>query len=345
METQLTPTCTHEPLIRVSFFPRVADTDPVQRILPVSRLFHGLVSRVREPGIPLPGQEVQDCIPVASGARYPEGVSRRRDHVVDVQAVWVNINNSVLAPTDEYWPELDGSISDRPKTKPTPVPDPLTISDVVMRMERAGIASAIHTTRSNTPECPRFCAMIPLAEAIPPELLPQATDWILERLGIYDRLHCVNLDQLRNPAGINNLPTIPLCGPLVWHVVDGTVLEVPVEQIRGRPLLERPIPDWLVDLNHRRTELATTTVMNGPISIDPAEWLMGLGCHVSPERPWRDGTRRRTTCPWAREHVRGIGDDCAVIIYLPGGSPVWICGDMCHRHLGIADLIRAKRGA
>ena len=345
MPTQPTDITTTETRIHGSFFSQVADTTPVQRALPVSRFLHGLLSRVRVPAIPAPGQDVQDCIPVGSGARYPEGLTRCREHVLDVQAIWLNINNHVFERTDDYWPELDGSPSDRPKSRPVPVPGPIALSDMVTRLERAGIASAVHTTYSHTPECPRFCAIVPLAEAIPVEFLAQATDWILERLGLDNRLASVHLDHLRNPAAINNLLTTPLYWPLIERRVDGGVLSIPVDKIRGRKLLGRPIPEWLADLNCQRAELAGDNAPRGSCSIDPAELLVALGCQVYKERPWVTGTRRRTTCPWAREHVRGIGEDCAVIIYPTTGSPTWICGDAGHRHMGVADLLRAKRGA
>jgi hypothetical protein len=216
---------------------------------------------------------------------------------------------------------------------------------MVTRLERAGIASAVHTTYSHTPEGPRSCAIIPLAEAIPVELLPRATDWILERLGLEHRLTCVHLDHLRNPAAVNNLITTPLYWPLIQRLVDGKVLAIPIEQIRGRKLFERPIPEWLLDLNRKRAELAISSAVQDASSIDPAELLRELGCQVYPERPWVKGTRRRSTCPWAREHVRGIGEDCTVVIYPTNGSPAWICGDAGHRHLGVGDLLRATRGA
>lgn len=199
-----------------------------------------------------------------------------------------------------------------------------------------------YTTLSHSEAHPRIRLFIPLGEPVPPDIWPLATDWIMERIGIHNRLECVDLPGQRNSAGLGVLPTPPLNAELQRDRVDGDLLVIPQEEVRQRQLLTLPVPEWQRELTRQRL-MTASLVRPHPIwrLTDPAELLVELGCKVFPERPWRHGSKRRTTCPWASEHSGGLDDDCGVVFYPSAGRPFWRCAHSGHTHMGVMDLLHA----
>ena len=323
--------------IHISFFPPGLNV-PTQRDVPLSRLLDSLTGRIWLPVVCGDGHDLDQCTAAISGGRYPEGASRCRDEVVDSQMVVLDIPNAQPMPTGEYWADLDGTVSDRPKTRLVGVEDPISFTDALGRLSDAGIAGTGFTATEHTPEMPWTRLMVPLAKPVPRGLWPAATDSVLEALNLHRSLLHVDFHSARNPAGKATLPTPPRYWPLLQRRVDGRLLDLPIETLRGRTLFRVPVPTWLEALNQVRAERAPS--LPALPEVDPAELVAELGCHVFPERSMSSGTGRRTTCPWATEHVAGMGDDSAVVLYHLDQPPTWRCIDPGHTHMGVADLLQ-----
>jgi len=329
--------------IHFSFFSKIRDVHPDQHDIPVDRLMHSLANQIWMPAVI--GSDIQalkQSVAVGSGGIYPPGATRGRDQVVANQLMFVDVDNTISLPSEEYWLEADGRPSDRPKTKKTGISNPVTFTEAVRTLESAGLGGVVYTTASHTSSLPRIRIALPLAEAVPADVWPQATDWILRQLALDGNLESIDLPHLRNPAAVAILPTHPIAGRLLQRRVDGEIARVPIEAIRGQALLRLPPPQWQQDLNRRRLE-RTGFIRPHPIwqAADPADLLRELGCQVFQERPWVHGTKCRTTCPWSSEHTGGVDDDAGVVFYPSIGRPGWKCAHAGHAHMGVWDLLRA----
>jgi len=330
--------------VHASYFANVMDTLPIGRVHSLDRLLGSLSTRIWFPAVTTDLQARKLSTPLISGAVYAPGATRCRDEVLGIHLGIIDLDNGRKVPGDRCYPERDGSPSDRPILVTQPVERPVTVAEAADRMWAAGIAGVAYATLSHTPGRPKTRIILPLAEAVPVDLWPQAADWILSKLGLDERIECVDLPHLRNPAAVAVLPTQPVNGPLLRQRVDGDLLRVPLDEIRDRPLLAPPEAEW--QRTQRMERLARMATLPSPHRIwrevcDPADLLRELGCTIFRERPWAHGTKCRTTCPWAAEHNGGLDDDAGVIYYPTAGRPGWRCAHSGHAHLGMTDLLRA----
>lgn len=331
--------------VRASYFQSVTSTRPTVCQHDPGRFLATLATRVWAPAVA--GGDAKSrkmSTPVISGALYGPDGTRSREHVQGIGMAIIDIDNSKSIPTGDYHQNSDGSSSDRPILKKVRVDSPVSVSDAADMLWAGRAAGVVYSTLSHSPGWPKVRLALPLAREVPPGLWEVVADEILRRIGLSDRLDCIDLAHLRNVAAVSVLPTEPVAGPLIRHVHHGELLDVSWENLAGEAPLHQAEPEWAVRLFQDRIA-AAAAIPDGHLAwlsdADPADLLKELGCLVYAERPWSGGTKRRTTCPWSREHSGGVDDDAGVVYYPVNGRPIWRCSHAGHLHLDESDLIRA----
>ena len=243
-----------------------------------------------------------------------------------------------------------GLPGNRPRLRTLMVPQPVNFSEVQEALRAAGVDSYSWSTWSNRPDWPKFRVLVPLAHPVPADLWEAATEWILERLSFNAFRRGLDLPVLRDIARLNFLPGAPDPGSICRGRTDGDPLAVPLDRIPPAAVPALPVAPWQAAIQaERKAQVAggerwwTAYRVGGrPVdfaALDLPSLLAGRGLKVGSPKPYKDGTKRRCTCPFGREHSGGRDDDSAVIILAPGRWPAFHCAHSHHAHLGLADVI------
>jgi len=312
-------------------------------------------ARNRTPA-PLPeGHDPKKGIPGVCGATFEAGKTRSCAHVVSLQLVLLDLDNSEEFLTGEMHP------SGRPVMGKRPIQAPALIGPVCDELERLGIAAYAWSTWSSTPEWPRFRLVIPLAAPVLPDVWPSLGEWVIGVSGLARWRGCLDLPVLRDTARLNFLPAQRPGGPPVERrQVQARILPPPSHEELVRQAAPPPeLAPWQKEAMARRE--ASGQASGGGAGkhawakrfrgrdgrlldlreLDACRLLEALGCRIGAARSMGGATKFRTTCPWPAEHSHQLDDDSAVLILEPGKWPSWKCLHSHHAHLGLFDLLEA----
>lgn len=292
------------------------------------------------------GEDAKKAIPALSAARFRSGGIRCTADVESVAFLGLDFDNArtVADPTGATQP------SGAPVLVKAPVASPAQLGEIADRIAAAGAAAALYSTWSSTAVWLRFRALIPFATPVPPDLLPQAAEWALEHLGLAPWRECLDLGATRRAAGIWFLPAAPDPAGIIRREVEGAPLQVQVDKLAGVTVPPMPmLPHQVAHQARRAAEGASWArrfrASDGrPLDLrqlDAMRLLEALGARVWPARRWGGGEKRRTSCPWWREHSHPEPSDDAVLFTAAGRWPEWSCSHACHSHLRLVDLLES----
>lgn len=327
-----------------TFFRNAHDNIPRHWAGSWDQLQNGL-QRIRRPRSHLKGDVAKKSLPALCAATFLPGATRAREHVVGVQILLLDFDNSMEQPTGEVHP------SGRPKTQKVVLDTPVEMEVIQGLLSNAGVAAVAWTTWSAKPEWPKFRVAIPLAFPVPGHLWPQVTEWALGALGLQDVRAGIDIPVLHNPAALAFLPGAPDPSIIRFFSLMGRPLNVPLDQMHRVEVPAQEFPNR----QHSGSKARTGERWWKSYQIAPGKYLdfktlnlipvlKRLGCRLGPERPWGTGTKMRCTCPWASEHSGGVDDDSAVIFRKPGKWPIFACSHSGHGGLGLKDVIKAAWG-
>ena len=269
-------------------------------------------------------------MPAVSGTIFRENTRRGTENAETLHAILFDFDNAAEKPSGEFWDEG----KTRPKMVKVPsdvIADPKEVCDL---LRKQGTAFLAYTTWSSTPEWVKFRLVVPLKSALTPEVWPAAVEKAIADLGLEPWRKSIDMKVVRDTARLHFLPNK---GAEFWGNQGGEFLFIDSEQ------LDRNTVPPLPKNNYARpaTEEKDWAKFKIDIpSLQLGELLERLGCNLSRPRSLDDGgTKRRTTCPWGREHSHGPEGDDAVVLETPGKWPVFQCAHSGHAHLGLYDLL------
>lgn len=293
----------------------------------------------------IPGHELKKGIPSLSGSTYQAGTTRGREHVKAIQLAVLDLDNSKEVANGEFHP------SGRPVMVKVPLDQPAKLGEVVGHLETQGIAAYAWSTWSSSPKWPRSRVVLPLENPVPPDLWPQAAEWIMNFSGLNAWRECLDMPVLRDLARLHFLPAQRPGGPSVERRESkGNLLLVPLEALSAVLVPEPSLQPWQREHLARRGSGGQSWASwfkgsdGTPLdlrTLDARRLLQVLGCRLGQGHTWRGGMKFRTSCPWAEEHSHGLDDDAGVLFLEPGRWPTWFCCHSHHGHLGLFDLLEA----
>ena len=334
--------------LRVSFFNHARDNEPQPWAGTWANL-KGALQRTFTPRAGNPGGDLKRSMPAISGAFYPEGVLRGRDNALGVSILTLDCDNSRQEPTGEFYPDpKTGGPSTRPKTRKVQIEHPVGMAQMVSALEKARVESVLWTTYSSTSEWEKCRAVILLEEPVPVDRWERFTEWAIEHLGLTPYREGLDIPVLRNPAALAFLPGSPTPETIRWATTSGGALWVPANDPPISFTTHRE--PWQAALDAKRKEewaagerwFQAYQVDRRPVDfkqLDLVPILEARGVKVGEPRQFKDGTKRRSHCPWAGEHTGGVDDDSAVLIQTPGTWPSFRCMHSGHVHMGLRDVI------
>ena len=307
-----------------------------------------ILERVHSPMTP--GQK--RCMPAISPAFYPPEVTRGRDTASGVSLLILDFDNAheEAIPGEFFRDPRTGAPTARPMTRKVRIESPVTMAAVMGAISLAGVASLAWTTWSSSPEWEKFRVLIPLARPVSVDSWGPASEWALAHLDLGLFRRGLDLPVLHNPAALAFLPGSPAPASIRRGETAGAFLEVSMDAEASGRLPQSPWTPWQNDiLDARRAERRAGDQwwmayrVNGrPVdfkSLDLAAILKARGIQVGDPRPFKNGIKRRTYCPWANEHTGGLDDDAAVLITTPNSWPSFRCMHSGHAHMGLRDLL------
>lgn len=342
-EPESTPT-----LLRASTFAHARDNQP--RPLVVS--WEDLKTRLNRVYCPQPGNPGGDpkrSMPAICPAFFAPGSRRGRESALGVSLLILDFDNSREEPTGEMYPiPRSGRPSNRPKNRKIRIEVPVGMFEVTATLGRLQVASMAWTTFSCTPEHEKFRVLIPLAYPVPVDSWERAAEWSLAYLDLNPYRRGIDLPVLHNPCALAFLPGGLNPFAICRAETAGDPLAIP---LKGLPPVSPPtLAPWQEEaLATRRTKQAqgerwwSAFRQDGHLvdfrSLDLASILESRGIKVGGPQSFKDGTKRRCSCPWASEHSGGLDDDSAVVIQTPGTWPSFRCMHSGHAHMGLRDLL------
>lgn len=326
-----------------SFFRNAQDNKPRSWAGAWERLADDL-QRIRHPQTGLEGDDAKKSLPALCAATFLPGLPRARENVAGVHLLLLDFDNAREEPTGEL------HSSGRAKTRKVPLDAPVDMDVVQSLLERTGVGALAWSTWSDKPTWPKFRVVLPLTSPIEAALWPRAAEWALETLGLGSLRAAIDGPVLRNPAALAFLPAAPDPSSIRFFRLEGGPLSIPLDEL---PTV-RPPDHELFPRERTRIEARADDewwkryrVKGRPVdfnALDLAPILERLGCKVGEARPWKGGTKRRCTCPWAREHSGGVDDDAAVIFSEPGKWPSFVCLHSGHVGLGLREILEEAWG-
>lgn len=300
-----------------------------------------------------PGDDPKKGLPGISLATFRPRTTRARQNVLHLDGMLIDVDNSMVEETDEFYLGRDGRPTNRPKTRKVCLPDPVRPEEVITALTARQVAAVLYTTWSHQPEWPRFRIAVGFANPVPAELWPRATEYALEALGLRPFLRGMDLPVVRDTARMHFLCGASDPARIQRWKVNGKFLVVPLDSLQEIEIPELPKRPWQEEILRERTATASTwhqryQVKSRPVdfrSLDLVSLLRAMGVKVGRPQSYGGGTKWRTHCPWASEHTHGLDDDCGVVIHTPGHWPIWRCAHSHHAHLGLRDLLEAFGGA
>jgi hypothetical protein len=337
--------------LQCSFFRQAADNKP-QPWKGTWPQLREILERTNASRAGTSGEEAKKSLPAICAARFRDGTLRARTNVVEMGLLALDFDNATeeVIP-GEFWPDpRTGEPTRRPRLQKVMVDRPVTFDAVQASLRTAGVASYSWTTWSNRPDWPKFRVVVPLAQAIPADLWPAATEWALEHLGLGPYRQGLDLPVLRDTARLNFLPGARDPSGIRRAETKGKHLAIPLNRMVPAAVPALPVPQWqaeIVAVRKAQREAGEywfqcyTIEGRGVVfkSLDLVSILARGGVEVGRPQPFKDGQKWRCHCPLAHEHSGGVDDDCAVVIQTPGQWPSFKCAHSHHAHLGLQDVI------
>ena len=195
-------------ILSFSHFSHAADNVP-QRMKMTWPDFEAYIQVPRKPLPVAPGDDPKKGMAAFCPAVFKTGTTRAVENVLELNLFCVDFDNSESVPTGEFHLDKTGKSTGRPKTKKACIADPVSIEDVAVVLRRSGVDHLLHPSWSDKATWPHFHLIIPLAQAIRPELWDRATAWTFKHVGLEPFLRGVDLPVLKDVARIYFLPGGP----------------------------------------------------------------------------------------------------------------------------------------
>lgn len=319
-------------------------TDTIPK--PMQASWPELVVLLNRTWSPQPEGAGKEGLPALSGAWFRPGGSRRTGDVLAVAFLGLDFDNATSEPAPSGALHPSGA----PKLVKVPLAQPAHLSELAEHLAARDAAAFLYSTWSSSPGWPRFRVLLPFAVPLPPDLLPQASEWALAHLALEGWRACLDVPAMRRAAGLWFLPAALDPAAVERREVKGAPL---APSLADLPRVEVPLPPLAphqaAHLAQRKSQghrwAARFKASDGtPLDIrtlDIVRLLEGLGAKVGPARPAGAAVKHRTTCPWWTEHSHPEPANDAVIYVQAGRWPTWSCPHACHVHLSLPDLLEA----
>ena len=267
--------------------------------------------------VPIPPQvhllDPKGATPAFSGGVYKSDQRRAIEHLESIQLLTLDFDNK----------HVDG-----------PHPSGQEVAEL---LDRQGIASAIYTTYSSTPEKERFRVVVPMDRPLLGhhwrEEWRRLSEWAVVRLGLspYRALEgCIDLAALHLPGGLNFLPSNPHLEHMRFWIVDGQALVPDRDEILSFELPAENAPsrsyrgDGTYDSTWTRSfDIDFTTLRLKRL-------LEDHGTRTSTPTQIAGGWKHRCQCPWGEEHSQIKNGLDAYITLRQGKFPTFHCSHACH---------------
>ena len=171
--------------------------------------FEAYIQVPRKPQSVAPGDDPKKGMAAFCPAVFKPGTTRAVQNVIELNLFCVDFDNSESVPTGEFHLDKSGKPTSRPRLKKVCISDPISLEDVAGALQRSGVDHLLHPSWSDKPTWPHFHLILPLAQAIRPELWDLATAWTIKHVGLEPFMRGIDLPVLKDVARIYFLPGGP----------------------------------------------------------------------------------------------------------------------------------------